>query len=338
MPSDSARFCFAPFTSHADAYGRMDQPIRDALAVKGLVLEQRSCANGNITIHYVEAGHGPLVVLLHGFPEFWYGFRHQIAPLACAGFRVVVPDLRGYDLSSKPREVRAYAPARLADDVAAVIRACGAERASVVGHDWGGAIAWVFAMHYPKLLDKLVILNCPHPARFARGLLNPRQLLRSWYMFFFQLPWLPEWVASRSSYAPLLSAFQNGGGLFDGIDRADLDRYRQAYAQPGALTAMINYYRAMVRPSGQVALRTIDADVLVLWGEADRHLGRELAEPPARWVPRARVQRLRDVGHFIQHERAAQVNAELIAFFSAERPPMATRADASAGSAFSNGV
>src|SRR3954449_2631161 len=152
----------------------------------------REAVVNGVRLHYVEAGAGPLVVLLHGFPEFWYSWRHQIPALAAAGFRVVAPDMRGYNRSDKPRGVRAYSGDALTGDVAKLIRACGAERAVVVGHDWGAAVAWQFAMAYPALLERLVIMNAPHPARFLRALRTWRQARKSWYMFFFQLPWLPE--------------------------------------------------------------------------------------------------------------------------------------------------
>ena len=147
---------------------------------------------GDVRLHYVEAGDGPLVVLLHGFPEFWYGWRRQIAPLAAAGFRVVAPDLRGYNLSSKPDGVNAYGAGELAADVRGLIQERGAESAHVVGHDWGGTAAWTLAMNHPEVVDRLAILNAAHPRKLNEGLRHPSQLRRSWYFFYFQLPDLPE--------------------------------------------------------------------------------------------------------------------------------------------------
>jgi pimeloyl-ACP methyl ester carboxylesterase len=147
---------------------------------------------GDVRLHYVEAGDGPLIVLLHGFPEFWFGWRLQIAPLAAAGFRVVAPDMRGYNLSSRPADVAAYSADRLAADVRGLIRERGAESALLVGHDWGGTVAWATAMNHPEVVDRLAILNAAHPRRLQQGLRNPRQLRKSWYFFFFQLPGLPE--------------------------------------------------------------------------------------------------------------------------------------------------
>ncbi|HJY71703.1 MAG TPA: alpha/beta hydrolase, partial [Streptosporangiaceae bacterium] len=149
---------------------------------------------GDVRLHYVEAGEGPLIVLLHGFPEFWYGWRQQIKPLAAAGFRVVAPDTRGYNLSSKPDGVAAYDVNLLAADIRDLIHERGAETAMLAGHDWGGSIAWALAMNHPEVVDRLAILNAAHPRKLLQGLHHPGQLRKSWYFFFFDLPDLPETV------------------------------------------------------------------------------------------------------------------------------------------------
>jgi pimeloyl-ACP methyl ester carboxylesterase len=274
---------------------------------------------GDVRLHYVEAGQGPLVVLLHGFPEFWYSWRFQIPALAAAGLRVVAPDMRGYNMSDKPRGVAAYDVDLLARDVARLIRACGAERASVVGHDWGGGVAWLFAMRYPALLERLAILNAPHPVRFLRGLAHPRQLLRSAYIFFFQVPWLPEAVWRAGDFRLLRWVFRTDPLRPDAFTAEDIARYVDALAQPGALTGALNYYRALVRRNplrARAALRPITAPVLVIWGERDRALGPELAAPPPAWVPRARLVRLPDASHWVQNDRPERVNALLLDFFA----------------------
>jgi pimeloyl-ACP methyl ester carboxylesterase len=266
-----------------------------------------------VRLHFVEAGAGPLVVLLHGFPEFWYAWRRQILQLAAAGFRVFAPDLRGYNLSAKPRGVAAYGMRAVVADVHALIQHAGVARASVVGHDIGAGVAWALAMRHPAAVERLVIVNGPHPERMLRGMLNPRQLIRSWYIFFLQLPWLPEFVASRRHHALLLQPF-------DRIPEAsrwsaeEYDAYRSAFDQPGALHAMINYYRAMLRPTALTRLQRIAAPVLVLWGDRDPYLGRSLAQPSRRWVPRARVEYLTGVGHFVQHEQPETLNQRVVAF------------------------
>lgn len=272
---------------------------------------------GGATLHYVEAGQGPLVVLLHGFPEFWYSWRWQIPALAGAGFRVVAPDMRGYNASSKPRGVTAYTADLLARDVAGLIRGLGAERAIVVGHDWGGAVAWTFAMRYPELLERLAILNVPHPARFLRALRTPRQLRKSWYMFFFQLPRLPEASVRRGNFAMFRATFRHDPVRPGAFSDDDIERYIAALARPGALTAAINYYRALFRQNPrrmQASFRPIEAPVLVIWGMQDRYLGAELAEPDAQWAPHARVERLPDASHWVQVDRPERVNALLLEF------------------------
>ena len=272
----------------------------------------------SLRLHVVEDGPSsatPLVVLLHGFPEFWYAWRKQIPALAEAGFHVVAPDMRGYNLSDKPHGVAAYRLSLLTRDIARLIAASGAERAHVVGHDWGAVVAWAFAMAYPEKLDRLSILNVPHPVTFRRGLRTLRQLRKSWYVFFFQLPWLPETGARYNHYWFVREA------LRDGVHRGsfspdDVERYVAAIAQPGALTSAINYYRALARYRAESArnLRIIDRSVLVIWGDRDKYLGRELADPPRDWVPNHRVERLAGASHWIHNDEPERVNQLLIEF------------------------
>ena len=195
---------------------------------------------GEVRLHYVEAGDGPLVVLLHGFPEFWYAWRHQIPALADAGYRVVAPDLRGYNTSDKPLRVRDYRPRVLAQDVADLVVALGAGSAAVAGHDWGGGLAWLLAMQHPERIERLVILNAPHPIRFLKGLHSPRQLRRSWYMLAFQAPWLPERLMAARDFQALRRALRQQPTRPGAFTTQDIDRYVAAAAQPGALRAAIN--------------------------------------------------------------------------------------------------
>ncbi len=283
-----------------------------------------------IRLHYVEAGSGPLVVLLHGFPEFWYSWRHQIEPLAAAGFRVVAPDMRGYNLSSRPQDWRAYDARSLAGDVAGLIRALGEQSAFVVGHDWGAAVAYFVAMYHPEAVRRLAILNVPHPLRMLEGFRTLRQLRKSWYMFFFQIPRLPERLIARDDFSFAKRSLRADSKR--AFTDEDLERYVQAWSQPGALTGMINYYRAALRRSprsAQTQLRRIDAQTLVIWGMRDRHLGSELAEPPRQWAPNARVERIEDATHWVQHDAPERVNELLLAFLGEEpalpaRPPAGT--------------
>ena len=292
----------------------MDETLSD-------LIEHRYAQLGNVRLHYVEVGEGPLVVLLHGFPQFWYMWRFQIPALAGAGFRVVAPDMRGYNLSEKPRGVSSYRVELLARDVERLILACGEESAMVVGHDWGAAVAWVTAMMYPERVKRLGILNVPHPERFARGLLRPAQLLRSSYMFFFQIPRLPEKGLVVGDFASLRYALRNEQMHPGAFTDEDIERYVEALARPGALTAALNYYRALFRRNplkARALLRRIEAPVMVIWGERDRYLGKELAEPDPTWVPNLRVERLPDASHFVAEDRPDEVNSLLIGFL---KPP-----------------
>jgi pimeloyl-ACP methyl ester carboxylesterase len=277
---------------------------------------------GGVRLHYVEVGEGPLLVLLHGFPEFWYSWRRQLLPLAAAGFHVVAPDMRGYNLSDKPSGWRAYDMKFLAGDIAALIRHFGVERADVVGHDWGAAVGYGVAALHPDSVRRLAILNVPHPARMLAGLKTFKQLRKTWYMFFFQLPSIPEWLLRRDRFSMLKRAMR--------VDRAKLgkpavfgdevlERYAQAWSQPGALTAMLGYYRAALRQAPRAAgarMRPIVAPTLVIWGDRDTALGPELAEPEARWVKDVRVVHLPEATHWVQHDDPERVNELLTEFLS----------------------
>ncbi len=274
---------------------------------------------GDVRLHYVEAGEGPLVLLLHGFPQFWYEWRYQIPVLVEAGFRVVAPDMRGYNLSDKPPGVRAYRVELLARDVERLILACGERTATVVGHDWGAIVAWLTAMRHPERVERLAILNVPHPARFLDGLLSPGQVLRSSYMFFFQIPRLPEAVIRAGDFALLRSVLATDPVRPGALTAEDIERYVEAIARPGALTATLNYYRALLRSPREMGslLERIEAPVLVIWGERDRSLSRRLAEPPRLWVPNLlRVERLREASHWVAEDRPREVNTLLLDFLS----------------------
>jgi pimeloyl-ACP methyl ester carboxylesterase len=274
-------------------------------------------ANG-IRLHLVEAGPatGPPVVLLHGFPELWYGWRGQIGPQAAAGFRVIVPDQRGYNTSDKPAGVAAYRVDALAADVVGLLHAAGLERASIVGHDWGGVVAWWLGLAHPERVERLAILNVPHPAVMRRHLLSsPRQMLRSWYVFFFQLPGLPERFLARDDFANLARAVR--GGRRGTCTDEDLGVYREAWAQPGTLTAMVNWYRAAFRSAGRRLSRLrVSAPTLVLWGARDRFLGREMAEASVSLCDDGRLEIFETATHWLQHDEADAVNDRLVRFLA----------------------
>jgi epoxide hydrolase 4 len=274
---------------------------------------------GEVRLHYVEEGEGPLVVLLHGFPEFWFSWRFQIPALAAAGFRVVAPDMRGYNLSSRPSKVAAYDTDRLAADVRGLIRELGAERALLAGHDWGAAAAWITAMNHPEVVERLAILNVPHPRRMLQGLRTPRQLAKSWYILFFQLPWLPELLVHVGGWWGWRRLFEREArpGVYT---PEDIERYVEAWSRPGAPTAMLNYYRAALRQSprrAEARIRPVEAPTLVIWGQRDVHLGAELAEPERADVPNLeRVVRLPEASHWVHQDEPEQVSELLVEFFS----------------------
>ena len=270
---------------------------------------------GGIRLHYVEAGTGPLVVLLHGFPEFWYSWRHQIGPLAEAGYHVVAPDMRGYDLSDKPKGWRAYDATLLAGDIAGLIRSFGEQDAYVVGHDWGAAVAYAVAMVHPEVVQAPGDPQRAAHRAHARGLQDATQLRKSWYMFFFQIPRLPEYLLARDDFSFAKRSLRADSK--EAFTDEDLERYVEAWSQPGALTGMINYYRAALRRSPRetlAQLRPIQAPTMVIWGMHDRHLGSELAEPASEWVPNLRMERIPEATHWVQHDAPERVNELLIDF------------------------
>jgi epoxide hydrolase 4 len=274
---------------------------------------------GEQRLHYVEAGDGPLIVLLHGFPEFWYGWRRQIEPLAAAGFRVVAPDTRGYNLSSKPDGVKAYDVGQLAADIRGLIQERGAETAMLVGHDWGGTIAWATAMHHPEVVDRLAILNAAHPRKLSQGLQHhPDQLRRSWYFFFFNIPDLPETVVHADHWHFFRHFLRDADPAYT---PEEIERYIEAWSQPGAATGMINYYRSSVRTPlkhAEEQIRPVSAPTLGIWGERDRYLRDDLAEPEHDDVPNLdHVERLPNASHWVHHDEPERVNQLLVDFFRA---------------------
>lgn len=282
-------------------------------------LEDLTFKNGSIDLHAVAAGppFAPLVILLHGFPEFWYSWHRQIQPLASAGFRVVVPDQRGYNQSSKPRGSASYALPLLTSDVIAIADQLHAEKFFLAGHDWGAAVAWSAAILYPARVAKLAILNAPHPSVMFRHLRkNPRQLRRSWYMFFFQLPWLPEVSFSAFRFRLGVNSLVRSSrpGTFS---EQDLSQYRAAWSQPGALTGMINWYRAAFRHRSRFTDPTVRIPTRILWGVRDAFLLPEMAQDSLRYCTDAELIRFADCSHWLHHEEPARVSELLTAFFRA---------------------
>ena len=273
-----------------------------------------------LDLHVVMAGpaDGPLVLLLHGFPEFWYGWRKQIPALAAAGYHVWAPDQRGYNHSAKPPGIAAYDIDLLARDVVGLIDAAGRRQVHLVGHDWGAAVAWWVAGHYPDRLASLTILNVPHLAVMQRAILsNPAQRRRSWYIYFFQLPWLPERSLRDRNWTNAIRSLK-GSSRRGTFSADDLAAYRQAWSQPGAITAMLHWYRAAARHFFKLgSLGRIHVPTLMLWGARDIALGRELAQPSIELCDDGRLVLLEEASHWVQHEEPEQVNRHLLAFLGA---------------------
>lgn len=266
-----------------------------------------------IRLHYVEAGAGPLVVLLHGAPEFWYSWRHQIPILAAAGFRVIALDLPGYNDSGKPDDLDAYRIPEIARVIAGFLAQTNEAPCVLVGHDWGGITAWMVAMLHPDVVSRLVVLNAPHPAPFFRELKRSwSQKLRMAYQLFFQLPRVPEFTMRRFRFAFLRIGLRRMGRF-----RADeIERYVEAWSKPGALTGMANYYRAVPRSrrSGSLPLRPITIPTLLIWGERDPVFIRAVTENFDDMVPNLRIERLARAGHFVQTDAAERVGELLVGF------------------------
>jgi len=275
----------------------------------------RDIISNGIRMHYVTQGSGPLIVLLHGFPEFWYSWRYQIPFLAEHGYTVVAADLRGYNDTDKPR--KGYDMPTLLKDIAGLIKGLGQEQAIIVGHDWGGGLAWAFAIYYPHMTSRLIAMNAPHPQAMLRELRTLKQLRKSWYFFAFQIPWLPEALLLRNR-ANEIGRILNGAALQKGAFPPEVTAiYQQAMSKPGAMTAALNYYRQIFRrlPTPATEENThVSAPTLLIWGEQDIALGIELTYDLEPWVDHIEVKRIPDSGHWVQQEKPDVVNQLMLDF------------------------
>ena len=264
-----------------------------------------------VRLHYVSQGSGPLILFVHGFPEFWYAWRNQLAEFS-RDHRAVAMDMRGYNLSSKPGAVAAYRMPNMVEDIRALVDHLGARKFVLVGHDWGGGVAWAFAMAHPDRLERLVIINAPHPAVFGRELAtNPAQQRASQYMTAFQSP-ETEQRLSADGYAPLMRILADviKAGYLTAADSAE---YIKAWSQPGALTGGLNYYRAArfgpTAPGTPVPAMIVNVPTLVIWGARDPYLLTGNLDGLEAYVPRLTVKRIPEATHWVVHERPAEVNA-----------------------------
>ncbi len=284
--------------------------------IESLIEHQLVKVNG-ITLHVVTAGpkDGEPVILLHGFPEFWYGWKHQIPALAAAGYRVIVPDQRGYNQSDKPKAVGEYVIYKMVDDIVGLIEAMGHTSANIVGHDWGAIVAWSLAILHPERVQTLSILNVPHPVVFQKTLRsNISQLLKSWYVFSFQIPGLPEWMMSRGDYSSAATMIKRSGKPTTFTD-ADLEKYKAAWRNEGALTGMINWYRAYVqKPPTLPDNVRLSMPTLMIWGAKDQFLSASMAQPSIEMCDDGKLVMIEDATHWVQHDAPERVNGLLLDF------------------------
>jgi pimeloyl-ACP methyl ester carboxylesterase len=285
--------------------------------------EERTVESGNVRLRCVTAGpaDGPLALFLHGFPARWSTWRGILPAFARAGYLAVAPDLRGYGASDRPADVESYSLLRILEDVVAILDAFGRQRSFVVGHDVGGGVAWAMAMAHPERVERLAILNSVHVVGFERQIRKWSQLSKSWYVFFFLLPWLPEWWLSRRDFGFVHRSLV-ADGLPDDVVRDLIEGIRPA----GALHAALNWYRANFRDVARKRFpaKKVDLPTLVVWGDREKHLDPELATPPADWVSDVRVEHVPEAGHWVQHDAPEKVSALLLSH--AGSPPTGDRA------------
>ena len=283
-------------------------------------LRYKKLKSGSVYLHVGTAGEGPPVILLHGFPENAYSWRNQIEPLAQAGFSVWVPHLRGYPPSDVSTKRGDYNLRYLVRDVAAIVNLTGQPRAHVVGHDWGGIIAWAFAGRFPEMLDKLVIMNAPHMQIYFEKLWRSSQSVRSFYAAFFKLPVLPEKLLAANDFYVLRRVFRTMPRHKQAFSSADIDYFISQLSKPGALTAALHYYRENFMASSMELARAArtDAPTMVIWGERDPALGNFLLEGLERFATDLTVHRIADAGHWVHSEVPETVNPLLIDFLKQE--------------------
>ena len=273
-------------------------------------IQTQQIKTNGVCLHTVLAGpeHGEPVFLLHGFPDAWFGWEAQIGPLAEAGFRVIVPDQRGYNLSDKPQGVASYEMDLLVNDILGLANALGYERFHLAGHDFGAMVSWTLAMRHPERIKRLVIANVPHPVVMRAYLrTHPSQMRKSWYAFFFQLPSLPERVVRAKNWRSLISVMP-----YD-LTAEEVARYREAWGQPGAMTGMINWYRALLRGSQRsTGSPRIQVPTLILWGRQDPHISYEMAPLSAGLCDVARLVTFEDATHWVMHDKPQEVSREMI--------------------------
>lgn len=273
---------------------------------------------GSINMHVIEAGpsEGTPLLFLHGFPDFWYGWKNQVAYFADRGYRVIIPDQRGYNLTGKPTGVKAYRCSNLMEDICSLVQVLELKKVHLVGHDWGGMVSWLLGIYHPGYFKSITILNAPHPG-LLRKLISLKQIFKSWYIYFFQLPWIPEWLFARDNFKLLRKSMLKMAlpGTFSVID---MERYTRAWK--GSLKTMINWYRAIrfskefkdnIKAPGMVYV-----PLLMLWGKRDMALDFSLATASMDFAINGKMLTFPDATHWLQHEKSAEVNHALLDFIT----------------------
>ncbi|MBD3647271.1 MAG: alpha/beta hydrolase [Pseudomonadales bacterium] len=290
----------------------------DFVDANGLRFEVDMCGDGDT-----------LALCLHGFPEHSYSWRYQLPVLAGLGYKAWAPNLRGYGKSSRPPFMEDYSLENLMNDVAGLIDESGCEKTILIAHDWGAVVAWYFAMRQVRPLERLVSCHVPHPVPAQRALRRGRQLRKSGYIFFFQVPGLPEWLLGRNGAQPVGDAIRESSVDKSQFPDEVLEVYRENARQPGALRSMINYYRALVRGGGsrrqeKLGYPVIEVPTLMIWGEEDVALGKETTFGTDEFVRDLTVRYLPRVSHWVQQEAPEVVNAMMKAFLTGEPVPEMT--------------
>jgi epoxide hydrolase 4 len=284
----------------------------------GVALEERMVDTNGTRLHVVLAGpaDGPPVLLLHGYPEFWWGWHEQIARLAPAGYRVIAPDQRGYNASEKPAGVDAYRVDLLTADLLGLLDALGYRQVNLAGHDWGGAIAWYLVLEHPERFRKLVMFNAPHPLAWRDARQGPEQEETiNWFRTFFQLPWIPELGARAGNWWLVTKNLRDTSrpGTFP---ESDLDYYRSAWDRDGSMGAMINWYRASFRhPHVVEGDGVVRVPTRLVWGMRDRFFESRLARLSLPHCAQATLVELPDAGHWLLHEEPERTSREMMEFF-----------------------
>ncbi|CAF1022012.1 unnamed protein product [Rotaria sordida] len=302
-------------------FRRVDRPSPPAQATDPVYGEHGmiKLKSSNVTLHYVSKGSSdhPLMLFVHGFPECWYTWRYQIKYFS-KNYRVVAIDQRGYGLSSKPSNIGDYKVETLVRDIADIIEQLGYKSCVLVGHDWGALVSWACAMLYPNLIDKLIIMNVPHPAAY-RNNLSLKQIRRSWYMFFYQVPFIPELLLASDDFAILKKAFYTKPmSLINkhNMTADDLEVFTYTFSQKGTPKSAINYYRAIFRHQRDDLQVQVTVPVLIIWGCQDGALGEELADASQNYCSDVRLKKIRNASHWVQQDVPDEVNQYMEAFLN----------------------